>query len=304
MAQLISISAEAAFKAHVVPTRATWCSSKMSRRSWTRQVHRCPGFFGWQATRNASLTLTFDFVGAGEFWYDEAAQILYLWHNASSGTPPPSNGSLVSTVSRVLINTTGTMKSPITGLKLLSLGFRDTHETNMDPHAVPSAGDWALPRSAAVFLQGAVDATIDGCVFERLDGNAVMLSAFNRNVTISRNEFAWIGASAVAVWGNAEGGGSVANDSLVPPGFGFDGTNGDQPRGCTITQNLCRENGVIVKQSSFYTSFKGSANTVSGNWVYNGPRAHINVNDGFRGANVIERNLLVNGIRETSDREK
>ena len=186
-------------------------------------------------------------------------------------------------------------------LRLLGLGFRDTHTTNMDPHAVPSAGDWALPRSAAVFLQGVVDSTIDGCVFERLDGNAIMLSAFNRNVTISRNEFAWIGASAVVVWGNAEGGGSPSNDSIVPSGYGFNGTNGDQPRTCTITQNFCRENGVIVKQSSFFTSFKGSVNTVSRNIVFNGPRAHININDGFRGGNMIERNLLVNGIRETGD---
>ena len=30
----------------------------------------------------------------GEFYFDAATKVLTLWHNASSGTPPPSDGSL------------------------------------------------------------------------------------------------------------------------------------------------------------------------------------------------------------------
>ena len=37
----------------------------------------------------------------------------------------------------------------------------------MEPHGVPSAGDWALERFAAVYLYGTEGGTLDGCTFER-----------------------------------------------------------------------------------------------------------------------------------------
>ena len=37
-------------------------------------------------------------------------------------------------------------------------------------------GDWALARRAAVHISGVEDVTIQGCVFERIDGNGVMIS--------------------------------------------------------------------------------------------------------------------------------
>ena len=46
----------------------------------------------------------------------------------------------------------------------------------MKPHGVPSAGDWALDRWGAIFLQGTEGAKIDGCTFTRLDGNGIMVS--------------------------------------------------------------------------------------------------------------------------------
>ena len=55
-----------------------------------------------------------------------------------------------------------------------------------------------------------------------------------------------------------------------------------QPRHNVIGWNLCRELGVWEKQSSFYTQFKSSENTIVGNIVFNGPRAHVNFNDGER----------------------
>jgi hypothetical protein len=39
---------------------------------------------------------------------------------------------------------------------------------------------------------------ISDCVFTRLDGNGVMISAYNRDVVIQRNEFAWTGDTAIA----------------------------------------------------------------------------------------------------------
>ncbi len=100
--------------------------------------------------------------------------------------------------------------------------FRDTAYTYLDPHGVPSGGDWALQRTGAIFMQGTEHTLIDSCFFARLDGNAVVVSAYNRNTTIQRSEFVLIGDTAIALWGNAEG-------SPIP-GMGWDGTGGDQPR--------------------------------------------------------------------------
>jgi hypothetical protein len=140
---------------------------------------------------------------------------------------------------------------------------------------MPGSGDWALPRSAVLFLEGTERALVAGCVFERTDGTSIMLSAYNRNATIRANEFAWIGASAVVAWGNTEGG-----DPRVPAGMGYDGSAGDQPRYSMIEANIMRELGVWVKQSSAFTTFQSSENTFKDNVVYNGPRAHVNINEG------------------------
>jgi len=94
-----------------------------------------------------------------------------------------------------------------------------------------------------VFLEGTEGSVVSGCVFERVDGNAVLLSAYNRNVSIVYNEFAWIGATAVALWGNTEGG-----DPRLPPGYGYSGVGGNQPRNNIIAFNLCHELGVWEKQ--------------------------------------------------------
>eukprot|EP01116_Phalansterium_solitarium_P015500 TRINITY_DN3430_c0_g1_i14.p1 TRINITY_DN3430_c0_g1~~TRINITY_DN3430_c0_g1_i14.p1 ORF type:complete len:713 (-),score=258.61 TRINITY_DN3430_c0_g1_i14:400-2538(-) len=231
-----------------------------------------------------------------EWFYDENSQVLYLWHNASSGTAPPTDGTLVVPQLRHLINVSGTQAVPVVGLSLIGVGLRDTRYTYMDPHGIPSGGDWTLARSAAVLLEGTEQARVSGCVFERIDGSAILVSAYNRNATIQYNEFYYIGESCIASWGNTEGG-----DIRLPEGYGLDGTQGNQPRFNQILYNWAHEIGIWEKQSSFYTQFKTMLNHVEGNVVYNGPRAHINFNDGFGGGTVIEKNLLLNSCRESGD---
>jgi len=231
-----------------------------------------------------------------EWYYDEVNQILYFWFNATSGTPPPSDGTLLATQTKWLFNITGTQANPVTDITLLGLGLRDTAYTYMDPHSIPSGGDWTLERSSVVFLEGTEHVTVSGCVFDRVDGNAVLLSAYNRNASIVHNEFMYIGATAVAAWGNTENG-----DPRLPEGYGADGSSGNQPRHNTIAYNLCHELGIWEKQSSFYTQFKASENWIHSNIVFNGPRAHINYNDGYRGGSILEKNLIFNSCRESGD---
>jgi len=143
-----------------------------------------------------------------------------------------------------------------------------------------------MQRSAFLFFEGTENVTIQECTFLRLDGISVMFSVFNRGSVVQRSEFAWTGESAVAAWGYTEG---------------IDGTDGNQPRGVQFLYNFIREIGMYEKQSSAWFQARSCQTELTGNIIFNGPRALININDGFGGANHIYQNLLFNANRETSD---
>ena len=61
------------------------------------------------------------------------------------------------------------------------------------------------------------------------------------------------------------------------------------------------ENGILTKQSSPYFQTVSCHNNITNNVMYNGPRAGINMNDGFGGGDLISGNLIFNMVRETND---
>mmetsp|Transcript_50416 Transcript_50416/g.74769 ORF Transcript_50416/g.74769 Transcript_50416/m.74769 type:complete len:882 (+) Transcript_50416:102-2747(+) len=238
-----------------------------------------------------------------EFYYDKEQERLYLFHNGTG--PPPSDSTLVVPKLRTLLNLTGTQWNPVRGINFSGISYRATRYTYMDAHAVPSAGDWSLVRNAAVFLQGTEQVEFDRCAFDRLDGNALMLSGYNRNATIQNSDFSFIGANAIASWG-------YTNETRTDPGrpgvilenyphAGIDGTDGEHPRFTTITGCTAREVGLYEKQSSFYVQAKTVQSNISGNVFFNGPRAGINFNDGFGGGDVVASNLVFSTCRESGD---
>jgi hypothetical protein len=114
-----------------------------------------------------------------------------------------------------------------------------------------AGGDWALQRLGAIHLEGTQRVGIQNCVVTRVDGNAVMLSGYNRNTTISRNEFAWIGDSVLASWGYTSPLGGQANDEILAQyRSGIDGTTGDQPRGTVASENFVHELGMCERLTS------------------------------------------------------
>ena len=226
-----------------------------------------------------------------EWFYDEDSKILYLWYNDTAGTKPPSDTLFVVPQLKTLLNIQATQEKPAQNITIRGVNFRDTAYTYMDPHGMPSGGDWALQRMGALFFEGTEATTVDSCIFERLDGNGVMISGYNRNVTIQKNEFVWIGDTAIASWGYTSG--------TNVPGMGWDGTDGNQPRFNRILYNFVHELGIWEKQSSFYFQAKSCQNLIMGNIFFNGPRTGIDFNDGFGGANNITWNLLLNACRES-----
>eukprot|EP01083_Nonionella_stella_P012567 35640_1 len=202
-----------------------------------------------------------------EWFYNDSTQLLYYYKNGSSN------------VSEVRISQEVRVLQCITS------------------HCMPSGGDWALQRTGAIILDGTEAITITDNLFTRLDGIAVSINRYNRNISIFKNEFAWIGDTVIAAMGDTTG--VAFEDSRTE--MGFDGTNGNQPRFVNISLNYVHELGIWEKQSSFYFAAKSCDNLVYANVFYNGPRAGININDGFGGNTNISRNLLFNTCRESGD---
>merc|ERR1712070_496848 len=166
----------------------------------------------------------------------------------------------------------------------------------MEPHGVPSGGDWALQRSGALFFEGTEDVRIENCLLTRLDGNGIFLSGYNLGATISGNEIAWTGDSAIAAWGYTSG--TLPGQ---PEGTGPDGTGGNFPRGTTLDGNFIHHLGIHQKQSSCWFQAKTAETTLRGNLCFQIPRAGFNFNDGFGGGNDVSKNLLFNTCGESGD---
>ena len=237
-----------------------------------------------------------------EFYYDAVAKELYWNPNGSIPvTPPTGNETFVATKTRTLVNLAGTPERPVADVTIRGLTFADAHATYLDPHGMPSGGDWALQRSGALTLEGVANVTIQGSLFSRLDGNAVSVNGYARDVTIEGNDFEWIGDSCIALWGHT---GTCLNENCsasTPYKVGPDGRGGEQPWRTKVERNLAREIGLWQKQSSFLFQAVAYKTEVRDNVHFNGPRAGVNFNDGFAGGDVLEGNLLANCVRESGD---
>ncbi len=100
----------------------------------------------------------------------------------------------------------------------------------------------------------------------------------------------------MASWGDT----TTLSDGSAPLG-GPDGRNGDQPRFTHVRYNMAHEIGIWEKQSSMWFQAQTCQTHFEYNVFFNGPRAGINVNDGFGGANHIHHNLILNACRESGD---
>lgn len=198
-----------------------------------------------------------------EFFFEASTQRLYFFHNDTPGTPPPSTWEWEVPVLSTLVNITGADDVTLDGIT-----FTAAAATYLAPHGLPSGGDWGLARQGAVFISNANRVTLSSNTFTRLDGNAVFLSGFTRNVTISKNEFSWLGESGVASWGYSDG---------------VDATAGMQPWGTVMSDNLCREIGQYEKQVSCYFAAVTAGAEIARNIFFNMPRAAVNVRERERG---------------------
>jgi hypothetical protein len=127
--------------------------------------------------------------------------------------------------------------------------------------------------AGAVYLSGTEGVHFESCTFKYLAGNGVYLAGYNRDAAVVASELTLIGDSPIAMWGY-----TTSDDPLMPAGTGMDGSDGNQPRGTQVLDNLCHEYGYNQKQSSCVFMAKSMRTNISGNLMFNAARAHINQN--------------------------
>jgi hypothetical protein len=214
-------------------------------------------------------------------------------------------------------------------LRFSGIGFKDSAASFLEPHSVPSAGDWALERVAALFFEGVERLVIENCTLSRAGGNGIMISGYSRDAVLHNNTVRWTGGSALAAWGRT--------DELSQGGaLGWDATSGDFPQRTLVSSNLVTEVGVWEKQSSCWFQAKAALTELVGNVCFNGGRAGFNFNvsrprverlcastgrqhnarpyvglfhpsprqqDGLGGGDQVHGNAIFNMNRESADRE-
>lgn len=167
----------------------------------------------------------------GEWFVDTDTSTLYFYAN---DTNP---GSIVAPILETLIELSGSMSEPITNITLSGLTLQHSTSTFLSRYEVPSGGDWSTHRGAMLYVEGAEGVIIEDCLFDGPGGNGLILSNYVRDTNIRRNEFVRSGDSAIVSLGTVQ-----END----------GTDGNQPRGVIIEENLAHEIGIWGKQCGFY----------------------------------------------------
>ena len=227
-----------------------------------------------------------------EFYYKPEEKLL-LYYQASEDPP---QGTVEVPMVKTLFRIQGNQSHPVEGIRFLGLGVRDTRLTYLDEHTMAAGGDWGLNIRGAIEARGVNKLKLDSCTFEELDGNAVFVKGYARDLVIQNNDFHLTGGNMVALLGETEAPGLPAEW-----GFGWNGTAGNQPRGSLVRNNIAYRPGLFAKQSSFFFQSKSMQTTLQNNIFFHGPRAGINFNDGFGGGNIFENNLLFASVMETGD---
>lgn len=166
--------------------------------------------------------------------------------------------------------------------------------------------DWTIYRGGVILMENTRNIKVTDCKFTDVGGNAIMLSGYNKNNTISGNHISGAGASGIAFVGET--------DAVRSPSFRYedyvsygqlDKTPGPKsnhyPQQCIAENNLIHDIGKIEKQATGIQIDIAANITVRHNSIYNTPRAGINIGDGAFGGHILEFNDVFNTVLETGD---
>jgi hypothetical protein len=266
---------------------------------------------GWQNNRQSGLHPDYRFVegifeeldGPGEWFLDQASSILYYY---------PSDGLDLAAATieiprlRHLVEMTGVEAEPVRDVTIAGVTFRHARRTFMETREPLLRSDWTLYRGGAVFLTGCEDCRIDACDFEQLGGNAVMVSGYNRRITVSGCHIDRAGAGGISFVGLP----TAVRSPLFEygetlPVEALDRTPGprsnDYPADCLVDDCLITRIGRVEKQAAGIQIAMAARITLRHCSIHDLPRAGINIGDGCWGGHVVEHCDVFNTVLETGD---
>jgi hypothetical protein len=126
---------------------------------------------------------------------------------------------------------------------------------------------------------------IKGCTFAQLGGNALALSGKVHNSVVADCDFLKTGDSGVVSVGT------------LPDRTPNDGSDSDTiPFNVTIERCHFGQTGVFGKQTSALFIAVSKRISFLNNVLYDGPRAGVNINDGYGGGHLIQGNVIFNQL--------
>ena len=239
----------------------------------------------------------------GEWLLDRSKHELYYYPTRDINL---ADATVVVSVLKNSIVLKGSSGKPLRRVSLAGLNFLHNDRSFMETREPLVRSDWTIYRGGAVLMDGTENCAVKDCNFTGLGGNAIMISNYNKNATISGCHISFIGANAVSFIG--------APQALRSPSFRYedyipydqlDKTPGprspDYPQHCLVTNNLLHDLGQIEKQATGVQIEMAAGITVSYNSIYNTPRAGLNIGDGAFGGHLLEHNDVFNTVLETGD---
>ncbi|AKD57121.1 right-handed parallel beta-helix repeat-containing protein [Spirosoma radiotolerans] len=266
---------------------------------------------GWQNNRPAPMHPQERFVeniaeeldAPGEWFYNRTTHVLSLM-------PPPGVNLTTARidVSRLkgLLELKGNPKDPLKNVHVHTIRFVNAERTFMETNEPLLRSDWMIYRGAAVFLENTENCQFTNCEFTELGGNALFMSAYNRNSVVKGSYFHAIGASAICFVGDSSAVRSPAfrYEEFVPyakqdrlPGPKSEA----YPAQCVAEDNLIHHIGQLEKQAAGVEISMASGIVVRHNSIYQVPRAGINISEGTWGGHLLEYNDVFDTVLETGD---
>jgi hypothetical protein len=268
---------------------------------------------GWQDAHGGAVSHNYFFIEnvleeldtEGEFYVDKVHRKLYYW-------PLPSQRermlewAFVATQLPIIIGIGGMRRNrtsqnlsghhrplPVSDVVIEGITFAHSTTTFLhDRYTVPSAGDWSVSPKGAVTIQNAVNVKLESCSWLQVNGNGVALHGLVHNATVMKGDFIKVGDSGVV---------SVGRLPKLTPYDGVGTCSAFVPTNITISHCHFGQTGVYGKQTSALFVALSKGIQFLDNALYDGPRAGVNINDGFGGGHRIARNVIFNQVLESGD---
>jgi len=274
--------------------------------TWVGDNNRVPGV---DATKRLVENIYEELDAAGEWFYRKSTGQLFFY-------PPAGTDLSTATIElasqdelfRFVGSASGTAGS-VKYIQINGLTLTHTYRTLFSkPYENVQASDWAIARSATVFMQNAENIKISNCNFDQIGGNGVFCSGYNRSHIIYNNVFTDAGASCVVLMGlhnsvrcPAASYGNMGNCTDKTNAGPVDPVNGEFPEFVTVDNNMMVNLGRFEKQPAGIALSATQCDTLRHNTIHDCPRAGICFCDCSWGGHVVEFNWIYNAIQETGD---